>query len=184
MGWRGREKEFKGEILGSYTVHAAARLVAAVLHDHVTHTLVGSKTDFYWKPLKGMNADFIRLRKMSDNKGMLTVKHSDKGDNFDRVELDLLVDFKQAKRWMEQVMGAPAGSIKKLYHILFMGDDERAAVVYKVDKYPVLFLEVEDTSGKKVMATVKKLGDAGIKVKRIKKSLYRLIVVDGKKNKR
>lgn len=181
MGYRNREIEMKMEVLNGESVHRTAKVVSTALSNLVKSTVIGHRTDEYWEPLRGMKADFIRLRRLDDERAQLTVKHTDKDDNLDRVEIDLIVEYRQAKKFLVQLLGEPAGKIKKLYHILILGSHDHSAVVYKVDGYPKLFLEIEGKSVKQVQRLVDKVTAAGLKTKRIKKSLYQLVVKKGKR---
>src|SRR4051794_32717354 len=87
-----------------------------------------SEDTYFYKPAllkfpRVPKADFIRLRRPNhDDISKFTVKYTDRGGNFDRVEKDSdVTQFRQMYSQLVDILGEPAGAIRKRYVVYFMG---------------------------------------------------------------
>lgn len=143
MAKRNREIELKLKVKNS-SFKKVCRLLQKKLN--FNYSLYGFSKDLYWKAVDKNSADFIRLRFHSKKTGELTVKHQDKGDSFDRVEIDLTVNSPfQAKALLEQLLGPSIGKIEKQYKVFFFDQYNNISVYYIPDEN-ALFIEIEATS--------------------------------------
>jgi adenylate cyclase class IV len=186
MGYRQREIEMKTVVKGARRMADVDRLLAPLLIKR-RRIIIGKSEDIYFNPPKGAKADFVRLRRANkDGKATLTLKWTDKQDNFNRVERDLHVpQFSKAMNVMTDLFGAPAGAVNKSYVVYFMGsrhDDESSTTIsiYKIINDPRVFLEVEAKSEAKVHYWMKRIARAlPFDLVREKRSLFQIFVKKG-----
>jgi adenylate cyclase class IV len=175
MGWKNREIERKFVVPGS-SLDQCIENVKKVLSnwDHDIHE---ASSDFYWRPLKGMKGDFIRVRFMPDGSGQLTVKEADRGENTNRVEIDVVVeDPNQCRKFWEHLIGPSTGAVCKEYKVFFLDKDETTTIsVYRVRGDKRIFLEVEAKTLAEVDRLVK-LIEKAVTLNPETKSLYQLFV--------
>lgn len=158
MGYRNREieKKFTAEI----GYKDATKLLESIFD--YDRKIVNASKDYYWHPGPGMQASFIRLRYMPDGTGQLTIKHADRDTNLNRIEIDVATkEPDQAKKFLQQLVGEPCGSIFKKYHVLFMGDEYTTVSIYQVRGDSRTFIEIEATSMAKLEALEKKVAADG-----------------------
>ena len=168
MAKNNREKELK--ILIQQDYKSLEKLLSKFYATN--NKTVGSSKDIYWKNNRNTEADFFRLRFLSNLTGQVTVKHEDKLGSFDRVEIDLEVkDPKQAKLLFTRLLGNPIGSIEKKYIVYWM-DLNTNVSLYEVKHSKEVFLEIEGLSKKTIDKIYKTLNPILGKHKVLNKSLF------------
>jgi adenylate cyclase class IV len=141
--------------------------------------LIGNAADLYWKAPKTSHGDFVRLRRNSntENQGQITLKATDKGDNVDRVEIDLEIDdYKQAKVLMLALHGEPLATVTKKYHVFFLENRDTTISVYQIKDDDRVFVEVEARTTKRVRQLVEALNDNLTEYEWIQSSVYNMFV--------
>jgi len=145
--------------------------------------LEGCATDVYWPAPEESRADFVRLRTLdeADENGctaQITLKKSDRGDNVNRVEVDLAVgEPAQGNKLLTVMLGDPLGQVTKRYTVYFLENVHTTISVYKVLRDRRVFVEVEGTTLKRVKELTKLLMDnGGLKFKRSPRSLFDIFV--------
>lgn len=181
MGYQNREIELKLLAKNAESIDEVALKLEKVFN--YKKTIRGKSKDVYWDPVKGCKADFVRLRHYPESWPQVTVKYTDKGSNFDRVEIDLSVESaKNATEIMKSLLGKPRGSVTKEYQVYFLDNKETNISIYKIEKDERIFLEIEARSKKKVLeikkALNKYLPELGFST--VDKSLYQLFVAQKK----
>jgi len=159
MGYKNREIELKLLLTSGQSYN---KLLEA-LDDHLesfyseSETISARASDQYWDAPDQATADFIRLRKKDSGKGgTITIKSTDKGNNVDRVEIDVdIEDYKQGLALLTALYGPPREKVTKKYHVLFLENEHTNYSIYQVDKDKRLFLEVEARRGKRVNELVR-----------------------------
>ena len=181
MGFNNRELEVKLLVDGQVSLTEISSLLKNMLeYKKIIHE---TSKDEYWKPASVSKADFIRLRHYSNGRAQLTVKYTDKGDNFDRVEQDLDVeDPKQMALMLNSILGKRHGEIVKEYVVFVMDAHDTTISVYQIKRDRRVFIEVEARTKKKVQYLVSQVQKIipEFSLIREKKSLYELFL----KNKR
>lgn len=163
MGWKNREIEIKMLAVGIKTLDTMVSRVEKALKSETQEVLIGNAGDLYWKAPRSGDADFVRLRRMSNasNEGQITLKATDRGDNVDRVEIDLHIDdYKQAKTLMLTLHGDPMASVIKKYHVYFLENQDTTVSVYQIRDDDRVFVEVEARTRKRVKEIIQTLLDA------------------------
>jgi adenylate cyclase class IV len=156
MGYKNREKEIKVVLDGANSLSVVDRRLRAILGGRVRRIIQGKSQDTYFVPPAGAKADFLRLRRANhDDVAKFTIKFTDRGDNFDRVEKDCDIgDFDQMLSILRDLHGEPAGHIDKRYCVLFLGtaggEKDTTVSLYKVVNDPRIFLEIEAKSAESV----------------------------------
>lgn len=156
MGYKNREIEVKLEVQGTSSINLVNREIDSLFSDVRFKLIEGFSADTYWNKVNNPHKlGFFRVREMEDGTCQLTVKEQDKGNNLDRIEIDLSSHDtpKQAKLLMTQLLGPSIGVIKKKYyvHILDSKHEERPTVsVYKISGDDRVFVEIEAHSKKEV----------------------------------
>lgn len=179
MGFRNREVEIKLLVEGEESLDSVNNKLSRFLKKQSLNCTRGISDDIYWKTLPSSKADFIRLRHYPEGLAQITVKHTDKGDNFDRVEIDLEVaDAKNATLIISSLQGKPIGKIKKKYIVYFLDDKETNVSLYQIANDKRVFIEIEARSKKKVFYLQKKINDflSEYTLSPIKKSLYQIFL--------
>jgi adenylate cyclase class IV len=182
MGYKNREIEKKFIVLDAkITFNQACAIVQDVLKIAMGRELFDAKDydknnskDLYWASHNPAAADFIRLRRMPDGTGQLTLKRSDRGSNLNRIEIDVEVpDPEQTGKFLKQLFGKPLGSLHKDYFVLFIDENDTNVSVYKIRGNPLVFVEIEARTLSKVNK-VTKLVSSAIRMKQERRSLYQL----------
>ena len=149
MGFLNREIELKLVAKGQTSLEQVADLIASKIR--AKKTLAGFSKDIFWKAPHGRK-DFVRLRYLDGGKAQVTLKRIDKGDNFDREEIDLEVqDPDQARELLSSLLGEPLGAVKKTYKVFWTDTKDTTISVYKVNGDARIFIEIEARSRKKVL---------------------------------
>jgi adenylate cyclase class IV len=177
VGHQNREIELKLVVDNAKSIDEVAKKIEKVFN--YKKTLRGKSKDVYWDPIRGSKADFVRLRNYPESWPQVTVKYTDKGSNFDRVEIDLSVESaKNATEIMKSLLGKPSGSVTKEYQVYFLDNKDTNISVYKIEKDSRIFVEIEARSKKKVLDIKKSLNkyipELGLSL--VEKSLYELFV--------
>lgn len=143
MGYRNREIELKLLVKNNSSFKDVSRLVFD--NFKVISAIKGASRDIYWKAPKSKK-DFIRVRYLEDGRSQITLKKIDKGSTLDRIEIDLeTASPKQSIILLEALLGKPMGSVKKKYHVYWVGDTETNISIYRVDKSKNIYIEIEST---------------------------------------
>lgn len=182
MSYKGREIEVKLRIQGVY-LGTIAELLRLELP--VSKSVYDSSTDTYWHLRDpGVRGDFIRMRELGTTV-QVTVKGKDKGNNTDRIEVELETFSSKAvvRGLLTAAHGRPAGKITKTYHVFWLvGESEHTNVsCYAIegDEQDV-YIEIESTGIDTVLeleAKVRTLLDReDIQVERAQGSLYELYI--------
>lgn len=175
MGHNNREIEMKLVARGHTDLSKLSDLIGSNLKSvKITR---GASKDVYWKA-PGGKKDFIRVRFMEDGRAQITLKRIDKGDTFDRVEIDLEAsDPDQAVTLLESLLGKPMGIVKKAYTVFWADTKDTTVSAYKVFGDKRVFVEIEARSKAKVETLRTHLEKkAGLKLERINKSLFQIFV--------
>jgi adenylate cyclase class IV len=177
VGYKNREIELKLLAKNIKSIEDVAKKIEKVFN--YKKTVCGKSKDVYWDPIKGCKADFVRLRNYPESWPEVTVKYTDRGSNFDRVEIDLSVESsKNATEIMKSLLGNPRGSITKEYQVYFLDDKDTNISVYKIEKDSRIFIEIEARTKKKVLevknSLLKYIPELELSV--IEKSLYEIFL--------
>lgn len=180
MGYKNREIEKKLEVLKEpgfhYKLENVAQKVRRLISYSITDTVIGTSSDEYWKPKRGMKIDFARLRTFEDGTCQVTVKFADRGSNVNRVEIDMHVkDPKSGRAFLTQILGPSVKKITKTYFVYFMGNEDTTISVYKVVGFREIYIEAEARTEKKMSSMIKMLEDLPWKLKWEKRNLYRIV---------
>lgn len=95
---------------------------------------VGSSLDTYWSvPDSKAEADFLRVRER-DGIRQITVKGKDRGDNINRIEVDIdsTSEVHKIHRLIRCVLGKPAGIICKQYRVWELESEYDTVCAYEV----------------------------------------------------
>lgn len=208
MGANNREIELKLRIKGNpLPFSSVVELVERAIGSICTGSIDGNSFDVYWHAPISSKVDFVRLRATEapagrfdsghlgseslKGPGQMTIKSSDRGDNLDRVEVDLEVgDTRQAQVLLGHLLGDAAGLIWKLYKVFFIGDGGPHGdniSVYEVHGSSLnhapglsshVYIEVEAGSRSRLADIVEalRLGLPGVELDVVKTSLYELYV--------
>jgi adenylate cyclase class IV len=189
MGFKNREVEVKLLLSGASGYDKICAFVEGVAkglypkYDTEDDLVIGNATDIYWNAPRSGIGDFVRLRKTSKG-GQITLKASDKGNNIDRVEIDLVVgDYKQAKELMFALHGDSKATVTKKYNVYFLEDEHTNISVYQVKNDGRIFVEVEAKSKTRVREIIKALlanADKSWEWKWIQSSIYDMFVCNKK----
>jgi len=190
MGHKNREIEVKLLVNDIKTLSSVACQIEKVWHamdkhseadaseDYDNEILVGNASDFYWNAPKGCNADFGRLRKRSGGGAQLTIKSTDRGDNVNRVEVDVDVDdHGQAYEFMTGLLGEPTAKVTKKYSVFFLENQHTNISVYQIRGDDRVFVEVEAKTLKRVIQILNTVIDStNYEYSWIKSSVYQMFV--------
>lgn len=177
MGHKNREIEVKMLVKGCKSLKKIEKHCISMFTP--LHVISDQRTDYYWS---APATDFVRVRQMERSKkgyGQMTVKKTDRGDNFDRLEIDLnIYDVNQAVKLKTAEYGKPPKKLKKRYTILFLDNVETNVSVYQIDKDKRIFIEVESRNAKKVNKLVAILmSKLPFPLEVVKKSLYDIFIL-------
>lgn len=152
MSYRGREVESKWLIWDMPLTTLESILDRILPHEK---KVSGRSGDTYWAlQNQEVRGDFLRLRRLED-KVEITVKGNDRKDQTNRMELEINTDasINQATKLFRAVLGKPAGSITKDYHVFWPEekDTHSNVSIYSVEhedgkawRYTVLEVETTD----------------------------------------
>jgi hypothetical protein len=177
MGFRNREIEIKMLVKGCKSLLDLEKICISIFSP--MHIIKDSRTDYYWP---APATDFVRVRQMEKNKngrGQMTVKKTDKGCNFNRLEIDLdILNVNQAIRLKTAEYGMSPKKLKKRYVILFLDNVETNISIYQIYKDERIFVEIESRNAKKVNNLVKLLKkNLPFDLENVKKSLYDIFIL-------
>ena len=182
MGFRDREIERKLIVKGTTRMADVDRYLLKVLKRH-KRLIAGKSEDIYWESPEGSRADFVRLRRANkDGAAKLTIKYSDKRNNFNRIERDVEVHpFSTTRRLLEDVFGKPAGYVNKRYIVYVMGaaggEADSTISLYQIVGDRRVYLEIEAITAAKVDFWTKKVLRAlPYRTKRVNQSLYMIFI--------
>jgi len=160
MGYKNREIEVKMVVMAGEKPYNHIAGINNVISKHFSKSrfkyIEGFSADTYWNKINNPHKiGFFRVREMEDGTCQLTVKEQDKGNNYDRVEIDVgsYDSPKQAILLMTQLLGPNLGVIKKKYyvHVLDSDHEEKPTVsVYQIKGDNRVFVEIEAHSSKEV----------------------------------
>jgi adenylate cyclase class IV len=157
-------------------MHEVEFHVRALFHDEETKYVDDHSKDVFWR---GPGRKFMRVRFRPQGGGQFTLKDEDKGNNVDRVEVDVEVDHPDKVVRIETAMrGKPTGELWKAYYVHVLEDEHTTVSVYSVDDDPKsrVFIEVEATNHERMRAleeTVKsRLEAVGLSVEKAPGSLF------------
>ena len=179
MGHKNREIEAKMLAIGVKGLHTMidriSTVVATIQKD--ADVIIGNATDLYWAAPVPDLADFVRLRKNAGG-AQLTMKGTDKGDNIDRVEIDLEVDdYKQAKELMVALHGEPMAAVTKKYRVFFLENHDTNISVYQVKDDDRVFVEIEARNRRRLRQLISLvLSHSETEYLWVKSSIYNIFV--------
>jgi hypothetical protein len=187
MGYKNREIESKlvvkqkpgGPVANTRNVD---RVLERAFEDETKDYVEGTSNDTYWEAPSGAPADFGRVREMSSGRCMLTAKGKDKGDNLDRIEVDLDVHGTpiQVVKFMENLLGVSGGTIRKTYGVYVLENEHTTVSLYRVHGDDRVFVEVEARTKKRMLQMEDKvkrhLLESGFDSERVEKSLFEMFI--------
>ena len=160
MGYKNREIEVKMVVMKGQCPLNDISDINRSISNHFSKSrlkyIEGFSADTYWNKINNPHKiGFFRVREMEDGTCQLTVKEQDKGNNYDRVEIDVgsYDSPKQAILLMTQLLGPNLGVIKKKYyvHVLDSDHEEKPTVsVYQIKGDNRVFVEIEAHSSNEV----------------------------------
>lgn len=170
MGLNGSTREYEIKYVTNMSIKQLNKIIKKSFT--VIRQEEGTSSDFYWKSLNRGEADFIRLRFLSAMAGEITVKHTDKKDISDRLEIDLPIgNPNHGKKLLTRYLGPPHGKVKKTYTVHFLDTAGTNISVYKVHDDGQVFVEIESYKTK-VVNSIDKAINSKIPLTRYNKSLY------------
>lgn len=130
MGHRNREIEVKMLIAGQFGTICSE--LDKLLANEKPIIRVGSSLDTYW-PVPDAEAQFLRVRER-DGIRQITVKGKDRGDNVNRIEVDIdsTSEVHKIHRLIRCVLGKPAGIIAKTYRVWELESEYDTVCAYEV----------------------------------------------------
>lgn len=184
MGYKNREIEVKLLVNDKPTYRTVCNNVEEFLRQEYPDrtTITGRSSDTYWRAPHRSVAAFVRLRQNPHGKAQITLKSNDKGDNVDRVEIDLEVDdFAQAKELLAVLHGEELEKVTKRYNVYFLENSDTNIAVYQIvdDPQERVFVEIEGRSIKRVNSLVKGFTEwTGWNFLVVNSSIYEMFVVN------
>jgi len=167
--------------------YAEAKRILATLYPEAETVLIADTIDTYYE-VPG-RADFVRLRNSwgATSEGIpkklkeITVKRKDKGDNVNRLELNLKIEsIETARAILNLALGPSTARIDKHELVYFLGGNEHTVIsVCRIGRE--IFLEVEADSLESVERHVERIGRE-LSLKPSPKSLFELYVEAGGRN--
>jgi len=179
MGYKNREIEVKLLVLGTSSMKTVNGHLESLFPDP-EDLIIGKSKDVYFLPPPKSKVDFARVRYYPDKDGgQMTIKASDKGNNVDRVEIDVEVsDCDQSVKFLSSLLGTePSGTLTKRYIVYFLDKRDTTVSLYQVVGDSRVFLEVEARSMDKVnrlLAELKKT--VPFEMQQVHSSLFQLFV--------
>lgn len=178
-----REIESKLIISGSSLEHVNS-LMAHFCNSSKTRSLYGYSKDTYWHTQ--IYKTFIRMRER-DGIRQLTVKTEDKGNHFNRLEIDL--DCTSNKELIAAfnvaLFGRPAGVVEKKYYVYWLGEDNTICCYQCTidgELKPEIVVEVEGKEEEEVKILTEDLTQfygIGLDIKKASGSLYSMYLKKG-----
>ena len=179
MGYKNREIEVKLLVKGITSLKTVNNHLEKMFPDP-EDLVIGKSKDVYFHPPVGSEVDFARVRFFPDRDGgQLTIKASDKGNNVDRIEVDVEVkDCDQAVKFLNHLLGRePTGTLTKRYIVYFLDKRDTTVSLYQLVGDSRVFLEVEARSMAKVDKLLKELENIlPYELERVNSSLFQLFV--------
>lgn len=176
MGHKNREIEKKFTVDNGNLDEVQSLIYQTLGDKNVDSILHDASRDYYWDTPKGLNADFIRLRIMPDDTAQLTLKHTDKGDNTDRIEIDVPVGSPdQGRAFLNHLIGESTGSVYKEYYVFFLDKRDTTVSVYRVRGDKRIFVEIEARSLERVEKLVERVGTTVV-LNPEARSLYQIFI--------
>lgn len=187
MGYKNREIESKLVVRQrpggpAATMRNVDKIIEKAFEDETEDYVEGTSNDTYWKAPPGALADFGRVREMSSGRCQLTAKGKDKGDNLDRIEVDLEVHGTslQVVKFMENLLGKPGGIVRKTYYVYILENEHTTVSLYRVHGDDRIFAEVEARTKKRMLQledrVKRSVSEAGFEVERAEESLFEMFV--------
>lgn len=179
MGYKNREIETKFIVTSYSSYREIEDSLNTLLNDDRATKISGASKDVYWKPPRGSEADFVRVRYLpEDDSGQLTLKHTDKDNTQDRVEIDVdVANPDQAVELYKRLLGDPAGIISKRYTVYFLDKRDTTVSLYKIQSDPRFFIEVEARTKEKMDKVISRLKeDIGLSLEVVNKSLFDIFI--------
>ena len=188
MGHRSREIESKLVVKSNIDLNMANVLLDELFGTDKDKLLFGSSADTYWTVSDpGVSADFARMRER-DGIRQLTVKGKDKGNNLDRIEIDIdcTSEPRDIIKFFTALLGKSVGKVGKTYYVYWITKSEHDTVCcYTVRSgeadHPNVFIEVEATTTEKMLDMEKRVIDKfvekGYAIERAPGSLYEMFVI-------
>ncbi len=185
MGYRGREIEIKLLVPGTYT-HVCEEL-DALLATEKPIIRIGSSLDTYWRVPAELDAEaqFLRVRERVGIR-QITVKGKDRGDNTNRIEVDVdsTSEVHKIHRLVRCVLGKPAGVVQKTYRVWELESEYDTVCAYEVTQ-PVndvgVIVEVEARTERRMLEleelVVGRISRYGVFPTRAPGSLFELFIV-------
>lgn len=188
MGYKNREIESKLVVKQRYNgpvvnIRNVDRIIERAFEDETKDYVEGTSNDTYWKTPNGAPVDFVRVREMSNGRCQLTAKGKDKGDNLDRIEVDLDVYGTpiQVTKFMENLLGSPGGIVRKTYCVYVLENEHTTVSLYRVHGDDKVFVEVEARTKKRMLQMEEKvkksLMESGLEAERVENSLFEMFVL-------
>lgn len=187
MGHRNREIEVKLLVPGTYEFVCTE--LNRLLDKEKPIIRVGSSLDTYW-PVPDAEAQFLRVRER-DGIRQITVKGKDRGDNLNRIEVDIdsTSETHRIHRLIRCVLGKPAGVIQKLYRVWELESEYDTVCAYEVTQ-PTntmgVIVEVEARTEERMLelekTVIRYFGYGGLVVTRAPGSLYEMFIESGSRS--
>jgi len=178
MGQRNREIEVKLKLSG-ITYATAVSELTELLREQNPLIRIGSSLDTYWVTAEAPEAQFLRVRER-DGIRQITVKGKDRGDNLNRIEVDIdsTSETHRIHRLMRCLLGRPAGIIQKTYQVWELESEYDTVCVYQLTQ-PVqggLYVEMEARSMERMLELEQLVLRAFPRAKRAEGSLFEMYV--------
>jgi adenylate cyclase class IV len=158
MGHKNREIEIKLRVEGAKSIDQVSAKFGQFLdlNNAKVRVIENKSSDIYFKSPENSKADFVRVRYNPNGLSEMTVKSQDKGNNFDRVEIDLkILSAEQGIALLTRLLGKPAGKITKRYRIYFLDHNDTNISIYQISGDKSVFIEIEARTKSKVLALAK-----------------------------
>ena len=134
MGHRMREIESKLLVGGTYEFVCAG--LDALLSDQQPIIRIGTSVDTYWSiDNPDVEGQFLRVRER-DGIRQVTVKGKDRGDNLNRIEVDIdsTSEVHKIHRLIRCTLGKPAGTVAKQYRVWELESEYDTVCAYVVSR--------------------------------------------------
>ena len=170
-------REIEVKIAVDMEFDEAIAFIRAAFRDELIDSTRDASCDVYFHG-RSETADFVRLRKERSGLSTVTVKHTDKEDSTDRVEINIATpDFAQASLFLSQVFGKKAGVVSKEYVTFTLANARADISVHHVECEHV-YIEIETASIIALGVLTARLkghaAAAGVELKRCESSLFEI----------
>jgi len=183
MGYRNREVEIKLQVMSGHSLVQVRDLVEKYVvakfpnYDEEDDFIVGDASDLYWHAPVGSIGDFVRLRQKTGGSGQVTMKAKDRGNQTDRVEIDVEVEYSQGKALMLGLFNEPIQKVRKRYYVFRLGDEHTTISVYKIRSDERIFIEVEAITTREVFTISDQLANyTALNLSVVQNSIYDIFV--------